>query len=424
MSGKSWQDPSAKEVDGRKFYKFMLTQWEAKNLTVDDIFTHEHFITNPDGLGQFAICSTFVLKNAPHTAVVTQLLIRAHDDIRDNMFFPDEEKHCRDIFQHVCGEMKAEFAYSLLKVPYKVCTRLVKDCLVRQLASGKAVSKDERDVVDMYCIRSADDEYIIPQTMCPAPDRESLWLLLSRTEFHFWQFEQDLEDATSIPKDCTKEEFIQLASRHISSIAYVRRRVICMLEYTAMWLELRNEVDCAQWLRCEARSLQTVEGVAAVSDSADEGIVATLREKFENSFVVQTILNKIRSEDISFVTPWLRLGPKTTAHSDALSNYFRAQADFSLRGDQLHPNLIIPALVATAACCGMSDCDCVAGECSLKCGTRRCAICGITSRMGDDPLSSKPLMRCSKCLKVSYCGTEHQKLHWKNGHKAECSSNT
>ena len=39
-----------------------------------------------------------------------------------------------------------------------------------------------------------------------------------------------------------------------------------------------------------------------------------------------------------------------------------------------------------------------------------CAICGTLSKL-----------RCSKCVRVFYCGAEHQKLDWK-AHKKICAS--
>lgn len=39
----------------------------------------------------------------------------------------------------------------------------------------------------------------------------------------------------------------------------------------------------------------------------------------------------------------------------------------------------------------------------------RCEFCGISASL-----------KCSGCKNVVYCGKEHQKLHWKNGHKSKC----
>ncbi|XP_013119232.1 SET domain-containing protein SmydA-8 [Stomoxys calcitrans] len=39
----------------------------------------------------------------------------------------------------------------------------------------------------------------------------------------------------------------------------------------------------------------------------------------------------------------------------------------------------------------------------------KCAVCGVSASL-----------KCMACKQVFYCGKEHQKIHWKKGHKAEC----
>ncbi|XP_023303762.2 SET domain-containing protein SmydA-8 [Lucilia cuprina] len=39
----------------------------------------------------------------------------------------------------------------------------------------------------------------------------------------------------------------------------------------------------------------------------------------------------------------------------------------------------------------------------------KCAVCGVPASL-----------KCMACKQVYYCGKEHQKIHWKKGHKAEC----
>ena len=47
---------------------------------------------------------------------------------------------------------------------------------------------------------------------------------------------------------------------------------------------------------------------------------------------------------------------------------------------------------------------------------RKCALCGVTAAEKE----KKSLDKCSGCNSVFYCCKEHQRTHWKNGHKAEC----
>ncbi|XP_075159694.1 SET and MYND domain containing, arthropod-specific, member 2 [Haematobia irritans] len=39
----------------------------------------------------------------------------------------------------------------------------------------------------------------------------------------------------------------------------------------------------------------------------------------------------------------------------------------------------------------------------------KCAVCGVPASL-----------KCMACKQVFYCGKDHQKIHWKKGHKAEC----
>lgn len=39
----------------------------------------------------------------------------------------------------------------------------------------------------------------------------------------------------------------------------------------------------------------------------------------------------------------------------------------------------------------------------------KCEICGIAADL-----------KCGGCKNVFYCGKDHQKKHWKNGHKSQC----
>ena len=50
-----------------------------------------------------------------------------------------------------------------------------------------------------------------------------------------------------------------------------------------------------------------------------------------------------------------------------------------------------------------------------KVGNHQCAACGAASGPGGTAI--KP---CGRCKRVSYCGKECQRAHWKAGHKAAC----
>ena len=49
----------------------------------------------------------------------------------------------------------------------------------------------------------------------------------------------------------------------------------------------------------------------------------------------------------------------------------------------------------------------------LLCGLPGCAACVRASDGGR-------MRFCSRCRRVAYCGEEHQRLAWHEGHKAEC----
>ena len=42
---------------------------------------------------------------------------------------------------------------------------------------------------------------------------------------------------------------------------------------------------------------------------------------------------------------------------------------------------------------------------------KRCAVCAAAAEL-----------RCSRCKKVWYCGSEHQRAAWKDGHRNQCQS--
>ena len=48
-------------------------------------------------------------------------------------------------------------------------------------------------------------------------------------------------------------------------------------------------------------------------------------------------------------------------------------------------------------------------------GNHQCVACGAASGSGGTALKS-----CDRCKRVSYCGKECQRAHWKAGHKAAC----
>lgn len=39
----------------------------------------------------------------------------------------------------------------------------------------------------------------------------------------------------------------------------------------------------------------------------------------------------------------------------------------------------------------------------------RCAVCNVLASL-----------KCMACKAVYYCGKEHQKIHWRKGHKHNC----
>ena len=79
-------------------------------------------------------------------------------------------------------------------------------------------------------------------------------------------------------------------------------------------------------------------------------------------------------------------------HTDPKLSFTLAQGMMEQTGTVLPPPLPRPS----APSCLMNS--------------RGCWVCGKT--LG--------LKGCSKCKSVSYCGRDHQILHWRRGHKAEC----
>lgn len=61
----------------------------------------------------------------------------------------------------------------------------------------------------------------------------------------------------------------------------------------------------------------------------------------------------------------------------------------------------------------------MAQSCHAKCSNPKCKVVHECEKHHVTPLHLK---KCSRCLKVAYCSVDCQKEHWRNGHKAVCTS--
>jgi hypothetical protein len=73
---------------------------------------------------------------------------------------------------------------------------------------------------------------------------------------------------------------------------------------------------------------------------------------------------------------------------------------------------------AAAAAVGALDAAAAAAAAAVTAAAASCSFCGV-SRASDDEIR---LRVCSACKLVMYCCADHQRLHWKAGHKKVCVS--
>ncbi|KAJ3085798.1 hypothetical protein HK102_013824 [Quaeritorhiza haematococci] len=339
-----------------------------------------------------------------HPSIFTKLELRAHDDFRDAHVSSNTWKGIASYRDELMEWTKDNGNMQFVEVPYATCRTLVANCLKRTVEAGKTTSKKSTHlqfIIDLYSYENVGPtllELSLPP-LAPAPSVSNLWLLVNRPEYFFWSFAEDnglkIADTLDLPPS---EKLLNEQLDLLSKDPYIRRRVYGMLTHNALWHTFNEEPKVAAWLLCEASVL------------APTGSEKRQVERFKKSVVVQLLVNKLFMIDL-VSNLWTF---HCNIYSLACTRLLQYRDDRRVRGG-------LPGLALTASVAELSDAaggdDSTSGltadttaesieilKKELK--LRACAFCGV----------KRPrLKRCARCMSVSYCSAEHQKLHWKNG---------
>ena len=244
----------------------MIRNAEKNNHCIDDYFHHEHYLFGCDGNGAYYIISHFTMAvtrpGAPVLSVLTSAVIRCHDNFRDSIFLPTEAQHSGPYFQQFLEDRRNEGGVDFRRVPYKLCSNLIVECLQRMKRSHKILQgKEARTVARLYGLPTRDPfHHNVAPTLpppSPPPNVESIWILLNRPEYYFFTYNEDLHhcfklDAGSMVIDPTK---LQQAMRYITKDDYRRNRVYAMLQHMALWHTVGGERQIASWLLWERAAM-------------------------------------------------------------------------------------------------------------------------------------------------------------------------
>lgn len=413
--------------------KEILDKATEENIKVDELFEHEHYISNVDGVGAVTIVSLFKLKQygaSTSYGCTTSLIVRVQEDLRDHILAPGVHSSCEKICQYIIRENNEKCAAIFVKTSFELCKKIVQECLHRMRMSAKNITNDDqRSIIKFYSLGSVESPLQLKLLVSPPPDIDSLWLTLQRTPFSFWNFSEQLREAP-IPPVLTKENFSAFAINALSGDENVRNTLFAILQYQAIWLDIQGENTVASWLRWEAYALL---GGIDPRTAFEQSLVANILIVRSNKQLKLDLMNS-GSEFIMAKGSDPRSIP-----NKSLYDYFLFSSDYNFRGGQVHPDVHFITDIAkidivregiarvTAAAAGVSDSTSitsmiepsdiliveeVSSNVSIKEQSKRCAICGYTV--------IQQLQKCSKCLSVCYCSRNHQILHWRNGHKDQC----
>lgn len=359
-------------------------------------------------------------------SLITTAVIRCHDNFRDSIFIPTKADDPDQYFQKFLEDRRNVSGLDFRRVPYKLCSKLIIECLQRMKKSSKILQgKEARTVARMFGLSTREHQFFQVETTLPepspAPNVESLWITLNRPEYFFFSVNDDLYnffkyDAGSTTIDQTK---FKQAMQYITKDEYRRNRIYAMLEHMALWHTVGGEQQIASWLLWERAAMMNY-----TRDNINSAIKA-----MESNIIFQLMINKYFNDgtgqrsDPTFNT----LGD----HGRGMTNYNHYRSDLSVRGT-LPPNIMCTGSIAdnTAASATSITKDARNGGNNnnsagimklsedLTTTKGNCAMCGATTQKDN----GGPLFQCSRCNSVAYCCKDHQVLHWKKGgHKQECA---
>jgi len=404
-------------------------------LPIDAVFNHKHRISSTNGNGEFVIMSLYAelpqfippgsgIK--PHS-IMTLTVIRCHDNLRTTYMEPlpfdgDPDKFFSDFVNTERSTNGVDFR----PVSYNVCKKLMKECLIRMKKSKKVlIGKENRAVVRLYDMdshSSSQNNDVIPKmpTPSPAPSVEELWMTLNRPEFYQWVFKELIEE---LPQNyCITRESLPSSFRCIAKEQKYRERMYSTIEMNCLWYMLEDESEVASWLLWELQSMKDFD------KGDEEGAIIAM----EQNIILQLLVNRIfTNENDLYILKPIPDYKKDGRFGEALRNQYVYRCDLMYHGT-VPPGFIYDASIAKASVRSFPAAEKVAAGANqignelekldisdISSALRRrrngCAICGATRFKGGGKLRE-----CMKCKSVVYCCREHQKLHWKNGHKREC----
>lgn len=423
---------------------YCLKLAEEEKLPIENYFSrHRHSVSSCDGDGAFNLISLFVLSpritspGAPELSVITTICMRVHDNIRNTMILPNDcfengmmqqlvpdigaGKTMDEYYDAFVKNIRNTTGTGFRKAPYAHCKKLVNECLLRMKARKKVlVGTEERTIVRLFGLESEDtfhQQLVRLPSPAPAPDIETLWLVLNRPEHYFFHVSSDLHELFGI--DCMEKVINQeLFERSLDCILddeYRQERLPAMLSHAAYWhmLEAREE-EVASWFLWERQPM--VLNPIGHPDTVDA---------MRNSAILQLTINKFfdgQTGDLLLFT-----FPGKGNWGQGITNFLFYRKHLSITG-KLPPAYIVTASVAKSVGAASDD-----GNTSAENGDRNasadlertmrklrikkssCGVCGVTRTS-----NGSRLLVCSRCESVAYCCAEHQKIHWK-WHKQECT---
>ena len=126
------------------------------------------------------------------------------------------------------------------RASYAFCSKIVNDCLLRMKQRNKVISgKEERTVVRLFGLETSGSLHQRKVTLpapSPAPDGNTLWLVLNRPDYYFFHFNGDLGELCGCKpnKVIITHSLFEKSLHFILKDEYRRERILAMLEHMAI----------------------------------------------------------------------------------------------------------------------------------------------------------------------------------------------
>lgn len=369
-----------------------------KELDVDDVFVeHKHAMSTCDGAGQFVLMSNFTFwTEQPHLprTILACTCLSTHKHFQSAQIFKGVFHHnlqWETIFGLVATASEAKY----VQVPFRVCSQIIGDCLLRMKKSKNVLhSSSEKAVVRLYGLRNSKGSWneVLWPNPAPAPSMDALWCLLNRSEYARWGLTVSRFSDNADPPVYPNLDLVKKTLRRLCNTDRVGEIIKSNVAHMALYHSLDNQPKEGSWLLWEAKALETGLQGESVADY------------LETSAVVQILLNR------SFLC---RVQPKFQGMTPAQASVLK-----DMNG--IPKGIFIWATIAPDTGRGESVKLKRSSPLNLWKVARQlkkagCAVCGSKKTA-----AGEPLLECSRCRCTVYCCRDHQRLHWKSGHKKRC----